>query len=155
ALSRREGATEFMTLLAAFVALLARTTGQDDIVVGSPIAGRTRPELDGVIGFFVNTLVLRVASDAPSFRALVQRVREVCLGAYAQQDRPFERLVDALQPDREPDRTPLFQIVFAPQSAATAELALPGVAASPLDIHPGMAKFDLTVFVDPGPAQIA
>src|SRR6185295_9944934 len=93
ALSRRDGATEFMTLLAAFVALLARTTGQDDIVVGSPIAGRTRPELDEMIGFFVNTLVLRVDAGAPSFRALVRRVREVCLGAYAHQDLPFEQLV--------------------------------------------------------------
>ncbi|HEX3475167.1 MAG TPA: amino acid adenylation domain-containing protein, partial [Kofleriaceae bacterium] len=154
AVSRRAGATEFMTLLAAFVALLARYTGQDDIVVGSPIAGRTRRELDEMIGFFVNTLVLRVDAGAPSFRALVQRVREVCLGAYAHQDLPFEQLVDALRPGRELDRTPLFQVMFAPHHAAV-ELDLPGVAASPLDVHPGMAKFDLTVLVHAGPEQIA
>src|SRR5678809_268313 len=88
-------------------------------------------------------------------RDRVQRVREVCLGAYAHQDLPFEQLVDALHPDRELDKTPLFQVMFAPQSASTAELDLPGVAASSLNIHPGMAKFDLTVFVDPGPEQIA
>ncbi|HEX3759507.1 MAG TPA: amino acid adenylation domain-containing protein [Kofleriaceae bacterium] len=156
ALSRRQGATEFMTLLAAFSALLARYSGQHDIVVGSPIAGRNRAELEGLIGCFVNTLVLRVdTGGAPSFRELVERVREVCLGAYAHQDLPFDKLVEVLKPERELNRTPLFQVMFALQNVPTAELDMAGVTARPLGVHSGIAKFDLSVFVLDVPAGLA
>ncbi|HMG22341.1 MAG TPA: amino acid adenylation domain-containing protein, partial [Kofleriaceae bacterium] len=155
ALSRKEGATEFMTLLAAFDALLARYTGQDDVVVGSPIAGRNRAELEGLIGCFVNTLVLRVdTAGQPSFRELIGRAREVCLGAYAHQDLPFDKLVEVLRPERELNRTPLFQVMFALQNMPTAELDLAGVVARPVDIHSGIAKFDLSLFVLDGPAGL-
>ena len=109
-----------MTLLAAFKALLLRYTGQDDLVVGSPVAGRNRPETEELIGFFINTLVLRtdLAGD-PTFRELLARVREVTLGAYAHQDVPFEQLVEELQPGRHPRRTPLFQVLFNLQNFAS------------------------------------
>ena len=113
ALSHAEGVTLFMTLLAAFQALLHRYTGQDDIVVGAPIANRNRAEIEGIIGFFVNALVLRTdVSGDPTFRVLLQRVREVALAGYAHQDLPFERLVQELQPERDMSRNPLFQISF-------------------------------------------
>ncbi|EAU61767.1 linear gramicidin synthetase subunit B, partial [Stigmatella aurantiaca DW4/3-1] len=111
ALSHREGATLFMTLLAAFQALLARYSGQTDIVVGSPIAGRNRQEVEGLVGLFVNTLALRAdVQGSLSFQALLAQVREACLGAYAHQDLPFEQVVEALQLDRDLSRTPLFQV---------------------------------------------
>ena len=112
-LSQREGVTLFMTLLASWQLLLARYSRQPDIVVGSPIANRTRSEVEGLIGFFVNTLVLRteVAGEL-SVRELLQRVREVCLGAYGHQEVPFEMLVEQLQPERDQSHTPLFQVMF-------------------------------------------
>jgi len=156
ALSQRAGATEFMTLLAAFYALLASYSGQHDLVVGSPIAGRGSPQTDELIGFFVNTLVLRASTDGdPTFDELVQRVREVCLGAYAHHELPFEKLVAELSPDRQPNRTPVFQVMFALQNALVTtlgtELGMTGMTASPLDVHPGMAKFDLTLLVHATP----
>ena len=100
--ARKEGVTLFMTLLAALKILFARLSGQDDIVVGSTIAGRTRPELDGIIGFFINVLALRTdLSGDPSFAELLKRVREVCLDAYTHQDLPFERVVEGLNPQRD------------------------------------------------------
>ena len=110
--SRQHGATLFMTLLAAFQVLLYRYTGQEDVVVGSPIANRRRPELEGLIGFFVNSLVLRGdLSGNPSFRDLLLRTRDLCVAADANQDLPFEKLVQELQPGRDQSRNPLFQVM--------------------------------------------
>ncbi|HKG81501.1 MAG TPA: amino acid adenylation domain-containing protein, partial [Pyrinomonadaceae bacterium] len=147
-LSQREGVTLFMTLLAAFNVLLYRYTGQADIVVGSPIAGRTRAELENLIGFFVNTLVLRTdLSGGPSFRELLGRVRETALGAYAHQDVPFEKLVEELQPERDLSRSPLFQVMFALQNAPQESLRLEGLTLSYLKTESGVAKFDLSLFM--------
>jgi aspartate racemase len=146
ALSQREGLTLFMTLLAAFKALLHRYTGQDDVLVGSPIANRNRREVEGLIGFFVNTLVLRTdLAGNPSFRELLAQVCEVTLGAYAHQDLPFEMLVEELQPERDLSRSPLFQVMFTLQNAPQEPLALPGLALSPLEVENKVAKFDLTL----------
>ena len=149
ALSRREGATFFMTLLAAFQALLYRYTGQDDLVVGSPIANRDRLEIEGLIGFFVNTLVLRAdLSGDPTFRELLARVRAAAPGAYTHQNLPFERLVEELQPARTLSSTPLFQVMFVLQNAPTAALELPGLTTTPLELDSGTAMFDLTLYTE-------
>ncbi len=156
ALSRTEGVTLFMTLLGAFQTLLSRYTGQEDIVVGSPIAGRTRSELEGLIGFFVNTLVLRGdLSGDPSFRELLRRVRDVALGAYAHQDLPFEKLVEHLQPERDTSRTPLFQVMFGLRDEFTLALDLPGIRSSELEIDNGQVKFDLLVQMVEGEQGLA
>jgi amino acid adenylation domain-containing protein len=149
ALSRREGVTMFMTLLAAFQTLLHRYSGEDDIVVGSPIANRTRVELEGLIGLFINTLVLRTdLSGDPTFRQLLARVREVTLGAYAHQDMPFEKLVEELQPARDLSHNPLFQVMFLMQSADGPSAQQPaGTEPTGMEILTGTAKFDLTISV--------
>ncbi|MBI4524345.1 MAG: amino acid adenylation domain-containing protein [Deltaproteobacteria bacterium] len=146
ALSRQEGVTLFMTLLAAFQTLLQRYTGQDDIVVGTPTAGRTRSEIEELIGFFLNTVVLRTdLSGNPSFRDLLVRVRQVALGAYTHQDLPFEKLLEELQPERDLSRTPLFQVFFNMDSFGD-RLELPGLTAKPPSfLEPG-SKFDLTLY---------
>ncbi len=144
ALSRREGVTRFMTLLTAFQMLLSRYTGQEDILVGCPIAGRNRQETEGLIGFFVNTLVLRTdLSGDPTFRQLLGRVREVALGAYSHQDLPFEKLVEELQPARTLSHTPLFQVIFSLQNASTQTRQLPGLTMTPLRVDRGTSQFDL------------
>ena len=126
-LAQQENATLYMTLLAAFAVLLSRYSGQEDIVVGSPIANRQDAQLEEMIGFFVNTLVLRVRVDGrQSFRDLLAQVRRTALDAYQHQDTPFERLVDELSPQRRLDRTPLFQVIFAVQNAPWAYSAMTG-----------------------------
>ncbi|MBO0883146.1 MAG: amino acid adenylation domain-containing protein, partial [Mycobacterium sp.] len=143
-------ATPFMVLLAAFDALLARWCGQDDIVVGTPVAGRLRPEVEGLIGFFANSLVLRAdCGGDPSFGELVGRVREVCLAAYAHQEVPFERIVEQLHPVRDLTRTPVFQVMFALQNAPAAVLEFPGLRLEPFDVDTGAAKFDLSMMLTP------
>ena len=150
ALAQREGATEFMTLLAAFAALLARYAGQPDVVIGTPIAGRDDPVLEGMIGMFVNTLAIRVDADAPSFRDLVHRVRETCLAAFAHQDLAFDQLVAALAPERTPSHTPIYQVMFTVRPTIGDPLAIPGLTARTLNLHPGMARCDLSLFVTTG-----
>ncbi len=144
--SRQEGATLFMTLFAAYVTLLYRYTGQDGIVVGTPIANRDRLEIEGLIGFFVNTLVLCTdLSGNPSFQQLLSRVRQVTLQAYAHPDLPFEELVKALQPQRNLSHTPLFQVMFVLQNAPISEVEFAGLTISPLPVEGATAKFDLTL----------
>ena len=151
ALSREEGASLFMTLLAAFQTLLCRYSGQEDITVGSPIAGHNRMEVEGLIGLFVNTLVLRGdLSGNPTFRELLRRVREMTLAAYAHQELPFEKLVEELQPDRSLSHSPLYQVFFALQN--TAEPAkLDELNLSLEIIFTGTSKLDLSVDMSEGP----
>ncbi len=149
ALTQREGATLFMTLLAAFQTLLSRYSGQQDIVIGTPIAGRNRAETENLIGFFVNTLVLRTdLSGNPSFEELLRRVREVTLGAYAHQEVPFEKLVEAVQPERDMSRSPLFQVMLVLQNTPAAEVVkLEGLQVTREGGESGTAKFDLMLSV--------
>ncbi|MEP6489024.1 amino acid adenylation domain-containing protein [Microcoleus vaginatus GB2-A3] len=143
-LSQREGVTLFMTMLAAFKTLLYHYAQQEDIVVGSPIANRNRSEIEALIGFFVNSLVLRTdLSGNPTFRELLNRVKEVALGAYAHQDLPFEKLVEELHPDRALNQNPLFQVAFALQNAPGNQLELPELTLSPQQLDVGTARFDL------------
>jgi amino acid adenylation domain-containing protein len=143
-LSRQEGVTLFMTLLAGFKTLLARYTGQDDILVGSPATNRNRTGIEGLIGFLVNVLVMRTdLSGDPSFRQLLSRVRDVALEAYAHQDMPFEKLVEELQPARDLSYNPLYQVMFTFVNAPLPHISLPGVTVTPLQVHNGTAKFDL------------
>ncbi|HEU0078664.1 MAG TPA: amino acid adenylation domain-containing protein, partial [Longimicrobiaceae bacterium] len=153
ALSHREGATPFMTMLAVYAALLARWSGQDDVSVGTPLAGRNHLELEGLIGFFVNTLVIRTRLDGrPGFRRLLGRVREAVLGAQAHQDLPFERLVDELGAERSLDRAPLFQAMFALRSAAPSDerLSLGGARVYPLHAGGTAARWDLDLTLEDG-----
>lgn len=145
-LSKQEDVTLFMTLLAAFKTLLYRYTGQNDILVGSPIANRNRSEIEGLIGFFVNTLVMRTnLGGRPSFREILSRVRNVALAAYAHQDLPFERLVNELQLERDLSHTPLFQVMFEFGNTPISALALPGLTLSLLETKSSTAKFDLSL----------
>ncbi|MDQ3252839.1 MAG: amino acid adenylation domain-containing protein, partial [Acidobacteriota bacterium] len=145
-LSRREGVTLFMTLLAAFQTLLARYSGQEDITVGSPIAGRNRVEIEGIIGAFINMLVLRTdLSGDPTFCELLGRVREVALGAYAHQDLPFEKLVEELQPERTLSRNPLFQVLFIFGNYAMEELKLPGLNLRLVEFDSKTTQFDMVL----------
>jgi amino acid adenylation domain-containing protein len=143
-LGSEEGATLFMALLAAFEALLCRYAGLEDIVVGMPIAGRTRREIESTVGFFVNNLPVRVrVSRDLNFRELLGRVREAALSGYAHQDLPFEKLVEELAPIRDPSYPPLVQVTFALHNAPTSHLALPGLAVQPVYAESRASKFDL------------
>ncbi len=145
-LSRQTGTTLFMTLLAGFQALLQRYSGQTDVIVGTPIANRTRAEVEGLIGFFVNTLALRVnLSGDPTFSELLGRVREVTLEAYAHQDLPFDRLVEELHLPRDLSRTPVFQVMFILQNIAPITIDLPDLTMTAVAIESETAKFDLTL----------
>ncbi|MEH1827041.1 MAG: amino acid adenylation domain-containing protein [Nostoc sp.] len=151
-LSQQQGVTLFMTLLAAYNTLLYRYTGQEDILVGTPIAGRDRTELEGLIGFFVNTLVMRTdLVGNPSFNELLSRLRETAFGAYAHQDLPFEMLVEALQPERDLSHTPLFQVMFVLLNAPMSEIELTELSVSGLPIAITTAKFDLTLSMENTP----
>ncbi|HLM55240.1 MAG TPA: amino acid adenylation domain-containing protein [Pyrinomonadaceae bacterium] len=151
-----EGATTFMLMLAAFQVLLRRYTGQEDILVGTPIANRNRAETEGLIGFFVNTLVLRAdLSGNPTFRELLRRVQRVSLGAYAHQDLPFEKLVEELHPDRDLSRNPLVQVILALQNAPMGDLELHGLTARPLEFESDVVRFDLEFHVHELPDGIA
>jgi len=145
-IAQREGASFFMLLLAAFQVLLSRYTGQEDIVVGTPVANRTRPELERLVGFFVNSLVLRNdLSGDPTFREALRRVRAGALEAYAHQDLPFEQLVDHLRPARDLSRNPLFQVLIALAPASTSYIEFSDFNFNEVDIDTGTAKFDLSL----------
>ncbi|QBD77253.1 amino acid adenylation domain-containing protein [Ktedonosporobacter rubrisoli] len=148
-LSQRTECTMFMILLAAFAVLLARYSGQDDIVIGSPIAGRTLAEEETLIGFFTNTLVLRIKLHSQdSVLDLLQQVRETTLEAYTHQDIPFEKLVDALQPERRLNYNPLFQVLLAFQSAPACDLSFAHLQVEPYEIGQQQTRFDLAWYVD-------
>ncbi len=144
AMAQKAEATLFMTLLAAFKILLYRYTGQEDIIVGSAIANRNRAEIEELIGFFVNTLALCTnVSDNLTFEELLGRVRKVMIGAYANQDLPFEKLVEELQPERDTNYNPLFNVSFALQNTPKVEIELPGLTITPFEVKYTRALFDL------------
>ncbi|MDB4951818.1 MAG: Malonyl CoA-acyl carrier protein transacylase [Gemmatimonadetes bacterium] len=148
-LARGEGATLYMAVLAAFQVLLARYAGAEDVVVGTPVAGRTRQEVEGLIGLFMNTLALRTdVSGDPTFRQALGRVRETVLGAYEHQEVPFERVVAEVQPQRSLNHSPLFQVVFQLDEGGAAASPVAGLAVRPVEADPGTAKFDLTLALD-------
>ncbi|HEY2940845.1 MAG TPA: amino acid adenylation domain-containing protein, partial [Vicinamibacteria bacterium] len=150
-LARREKATIFMALMTAFQTLLHRYSDQEDVAVGTPVAGRTRTELEGLIGLFANTLVFRTdLGGDPSFREALARVRENALEAYAHQEMPFERLVGELRPERNLSAHPLFQVMFVLQNAPAAPVRLPGLGLGSVGVETGTSRFDLTLFVTDG-----
>jgi amino acid adenylation domain-containing protein len=145
-LGRRAGASRFMTLLALFLSLLHRLSGQDDLLAGSPIANRTRPEIEGLVGFFVNLLVLRGRfGEKTTFGELLEQVRDTCLRAYAHQDLPFEKLVGELRPDRDLSRTPIFQVLFVLQNAPLDGIELPRLTLTASPVEAGVARYELTL----------
>gem|GEM_PF-3326257 len=142
--AQSEGVTLFMLLLAAWQTLLHRTSGQDAVVVGTPVAGRNRPELEPLIGIFINTLALHGdLSGDPTFRTLLERTRDMALEAFALQDLPFEKLVEELQPVRDTARTPLFQVMIVLQNAPYEPLELPGLTLTPVRVASSTSKFDM------------
>ncbi len=150
-LSRKERATIFMTMLAAFQCMLHRYTGQNDIVIGTPIANRNHYETDGLIGFFLNTLVIRAdTSGNPAFRKLLIKVRKVLLDAYTHQDLPFEKLVEELETKRDLSRNPLFQVLFTLQNVTDLNLELSGLSVSRMEVESKRTRFDLEVHLQEG-----
>ncbi len=156
ALGERERATPFMVLMAAWQLLLARRSGQDDVVVGTPVAGRSRREIEGLIGFFVNTLAIRLdLAGRPDFRELVRRSREASLAALAHQDLPFEKIVEELKPERDPSRPPLFQVTFALQNAPGGAVESPGLEWGGWGGEGRTAKYDLSLVLVDTPEGLA
>ncbi len=150
---REHGATLYMVALTACQLLLARYTGQDDVTVGSPVSGRNRPELEELVGFFVNNLVIRTdLGDDPPVGELVDRVRDTCLAAYGHAEVPFERIVERLRLRRDRARTPLFTVLFAVQNTPAAAQQMGAATATPVDLRPGTAQFDLSLMLIPDPA---
>ena len=148
-LSQRHGVTLFMTSLAAFQTLLCRYTGQTDIVIGSPVAGRNRGELESLIGFFLNMLALRIESTGnPTFRDLLSRTREVCLGALAHQDLPFEKLIEEMHAKRDLSHHPLFQVTFGFRNTPRFSIQLAGLKAEEVEVDSGIARFDINLFME-------
>ena len=148
-LSQRSGVTLFMTLLATFTTLLFRYSHQEDILIGTPVANRNRQEIEPLMGFFVNTLVMRNSLQGnPTFWELLQQVRQSVLGAYANQDVPFEQVVDVLQIERSLSYNPLFQVMFALQNAPLGDLNLPGLKATSLAVENVRVKFDLSLVLE-------
>ncbi|NOK22983.1 condensation domain-containing protein, partial [Corallococcus carmarthensis] len=151
ALARKEGLTPFMVLLAALEVMLAHESGQHDVAVGTPVAGRNRREVEGLIGFFVNTVVMRTdLSGNPTLRELLGRVRKTCVEAYAQQDIPLEQIVAALQPGREAGQTPFYRVSFNFQNAPLSEVHIPGLVLRPIVVESGLAKLDLSLQLTEG-----
>ncbi|MFD2169274.1 non-ribosomal peptide synthetase [Tumebacillus lipolyticus] len=156
ALSQREGVSLFMTLLAAFNVLLHRYTGQEDLIVGTPIANRTREEIEGLIGLFVNTLAVRTdLSGQPTFLDVLARVRDSAFEAYAHQDVPFERLVEEVSPERDLSRSPLFQVLFVLQNTPGSGADLPGLSMRTMQVDTGTSKFDLSLYLTETEDRIA
>jgi non-ribosomal peptide synthetase component F len=154
-LSQQQGTTLFMTLLAAFAVLLYRYSGQEDILIGSPVANRDRPETQSLLGCFVNTLVLRARLYGnPPFREFLAQVRDMALEAYAHQAAPFEQVVEVLRPQRSLSYTPLFQVMFVLQNAPLPPLQLPGLSLEPLPIEISATLFDLTLTLEETPDQL-
>ncbi len=147
--ARKTNSTPFVVLLAAYASVLHRYTGQDDLIVGVPVAGRTEEEMEPLAGFFVNTLPIRIRlADHPSFADLVRGVRDVSMDAFQHQSVPFEKVVEAVQPNRSPSRPPIFQTLFALQNLPGDALNLPGVQSAPLEYTWSSSKFDLSLFVE-------
>ncbi len=156
ALGREQGATFFMTMLAAFAVLLYRLSGQEDVVIGSPIANRNNLELQDLIGFFTNTMALRVkVGGNPSFREAIARARAAALGAYDHQDLPFEKVVEKHAPRRDPSYNPLFQVNFRAQASERPMLELPGISVQALPVDIGFSRFDLALELELGPSALA
>ena len=156
ALSRREGVTLFMLLLAAYEVLIYYHTKQEDLIVGTPIANRNQVEIENLLGFFVNLLVLRTdLSGNPTFPELLRRVRQVALKAYDHQDLPFEKLVEELRPERKFKRMPLIQVAFALQNAPKEMLSIPGLALNTLEVYRERTTFDLTLEMENGAQGLA
>ncbi|MEA2663803.1 MAG: hypothetical protein QOI11_747 [Candidatus Eremiobacteraeota bacterium] len=154
--ARALGCTPFALLCAAFAAWVHRVSGRDDVLIGTPVANRTRVEFEPLIGFFVNTLVLRTRlAGEPTFAQFLAAVRETALGALAHQDVPFERVVEELAPERDLTRAPLVQVVFAVQNAPVSTLAPAGVTLDRLDVDHGVAKFDLAFTLETDAAGLS
>ncbi len=148
-LSKDHGVTLYMCLLAGFKTLLHRYSGQTDIVVGFPIAGRNRSELENLIGFFLNTLPLRTdLSRDPTFAHVVARVRDVCVAAYTHQDLPFEKIIEEVRPERNLSHNPIFQVAFTLQNTPRSTLELPGVNVEELEVFTGITRFDLELYLE-------